>query len=447
LQQDAAGAQLLNLLATWQQELAADKGHYRFAEWRRWLAQQLDVETFRDSGIESSVRLTHLAATRWRAFDAVILLGCDASHLPSVPDGGRWFNDAVRSSLDLPTRSTHTARQHDDLMALLALNEHVLVTWQQEQNGEVRLLSPFLQMLRDVQSQNCGDDLSESELSHCLAAEDAHHLALPRTNQATPSVACETVPTSISISAYNALVACPYQFYARYILRLNELDEVQESIEKRDYGERVHTILQRFHARYLSVGAHPAAEMEDVLRQISAEVFADLLEHDFAAHAWLARWYKSLPAYLEWQNKSETEGWCYSAAESAFELELDGIRLRGRSDRLDVKDDERKVLDYKTQGDQLLRNKLKEPGEDVQLACYAFAHQAGEAAFVSIDNGNVKTVEPKDDVAQLAQLNADRLTHVMRGIREGAALPANGVDQACAYCEMRGLCRKGEWTV
>ena len=102
LQQDDAGLQLLAALQNWQRELAIDEGRYRFAEWRRWLAQQLDTETFRDSSIDSQVRFTHLAATRWRAFDAVLLLGCDADHLPGAADGGRWFNDAVRSSLNLP---------------------------------------------------------------------------------------------------------------------------------------------------------------------------------------------------------------------------------------------------------------------------------------------------------------------------------------------------------
>src|SRR3989338_6757892 len=232
---DDAGAQLLQALETWQQELAGDEGRYRFAEWRRWLAQQLDTLTYRDSGIDSPVRFTHLAATRWRAFDAVLLLGCDADHLPSVADGGRWFNDAVRSSLNLPTRSTHAARQRDDLLALLALNECVLVTWQKDRNGEKGLLSPYLEMLRDLHDLAYGDDLSESGLHAFLKAEESHAHNLPQAAQPAPCVANEDVPASVSISAYNSLVACPYQFYARHILRLNELDEVQEGIEKRDY--------------------------------------------------------------------------------------------------------------------------------------------------------------------------------------------------------------------
>ncbi|MDP1997078.1 MAG: PD-(D/E)XK nuclease family protein [Gallionella sp.] len=470
LQKDDAGVQLLHALETWQQELAGDEGRYRFAEWRRWLAQQLDTLTYRDSGIDSPVRFTHLAATRWRSFDAVLLLGCGADHLPSVADGGRWFNDAVRGALGLTTRSTHAARQHDDLLALLAMNGCVLVTWQKEQNGEARLLSPFLQMLRleresRAASADCtprplgeggrgrgreheqtyGDDLTERELHHYLAVEETHTVNLSQAAQPAPGVNNEVVPASVSISAYNSLVACPYQFYARHILHLNELDEVQEAIEKRDYGERVHDILRRFHERYPQVSGHAAAEMDAALRQISAEVFADLLAHDFAAHAWLARWFKSLSAYLEWQAENEAQGWRYTESESAFDWELEGVRLRGRIDRLDVKEQEKRVLDYKAQDAQKLANKLKEPGEDVQLACYAYAYEAADAAFVSIENGKVKLVEPKHDVPLLAQLNAERLVQVMEHIRDGAGLPANGIAAVCGYCEMRGVCRKGEW--
>ena len=446
LQRDDAGVQLLQALESWQQELANDAGRYRFAEWRRWLAQQLDAQTYRDAGIDSPVRFTHLAATRWRVFDAVLLLGCDADHLPSVTDGGRWFNDAVRFSLNLPTRSTHAARQRDDLFALLATNECVLVTWQKDRNGEKELLGPYLEMLRDLHDLAYGDDLSESGLHAFLKAEESHALNLPQAVQPAPCVANEFVPASVSISAYNSLVACPYQFYARHILRLNELDEVQEGIEKRDYGEHVHVILRRFHERYPQVSEHPAAELETALRQISNEVFAELLQQDFAARAWLARWFKSLPAYLDWQMKNETQGWRYAESESEFDWQLEGVRLRGRIDRLDVNGQEKRVLDYKTQSDQVLRNKLREPGEDVQLACYAYAHEAADAAFVSIENGKVKLVEPKDDVPHLAQLNTERLVEVMANIRGGAGMPANGIDEVCGYCEMRGVCRKGEWS-
>jgi ATP-dependent helicase/nuclease subunit B len=175
---DDAGIQLLRALETWRQELAGEQGQYRYAEWRRWLAQQLDIQTYRDSGIDSPVRFTHLAATRWRSFDAVLLLGCDADHLPGAVDGGRWFNDAVRAALGLPTRAIRAARLHDDLHALLALNDCVLATWQQDRSGEQGLLSPYLQILRDEHERESGDDLDEKQLRSYLAVEEQYSIEL-----------------------------------------------------------------------------------------------------------------------------------------------------------------------------------------------------------------------------------------------------------------------------
>lgn len=443
-QQDAAGLQLLNALETWQLELANDAGLYAFKDWRRWLSQQLEQQNYCDSSIESPVRFTHLAATRWRSFDAVILIGCDAEHLPSVGTGSRWFNDSVRQSLNLPTRSQLAQRQRDDLLGLFSLNDCVRITWQQEHNGETGLLSPYLQLLRDLHAQTYGDDLTELELAPYLRAEQATESALERRHSAQPTIRSESCPASISISAYNSLMTCPYQYYARYILRLNALDEVQEAMEKRDYGDAVHRILQHFHQRYPRISDHPSAVIETALREISTAEFAPLIQQNFSARAWLIRWLNTLPAYLTWQNSNEAEGWLYQAAEQEFNVSLKNIHLRGRIDRVDQRADEKRVIDYKTQSNQILTIKLKLAGEDVQLASYAFAWQAEEAAFVSLEQNKVNALMPKQALSILAQQNATRLEQIIEQIQAGQGLPANGVDANCAYCEMRGLCRKNE---
>ena len=479
---DAAGAQLLQALQIWQQELAADSTRFSRAEWRHWLAQQLDAHTFRDSSIDSPVLLTHLAATRWRSFDAVLLLGADASHLPSTNNGSVWFNDAVRSTLGLPTRECQLAQQRDDLLALLAMNDTVLATWQASKSGEKNLLSPYLEMLRALHELAYGDDLAERELGALLEqaqvrvpedrgqkTEDRGFVAATRqfinkgvvkphdtlssalcplpSAMPHPSVPHSLIPSHISASGYNSLVACPYQFYARHMLRLNELDEVRESVEKRDYGEWVHGILHRFHQQFPVLAEHSRSALEQMLRHISSEVFAPTVERDYLARAWLLRWQQAIPAYLDAQLKSEAEGWRYQNGEVPFELPLTGeLTLHGRIDRVDARESECRVLDYKMMEATRLRNKLKEAGEDVQLACYAHVYEADEAAFISIEKDKVVAVAPPQDLPELAGANIERLLEVFTQMREGAAMPAHGVDEACAYCEMRGLCRKSEWS-
>lgn len=451
LAEDAAGAQLLQALQTWQQELAADTTRFTRSEWRHWLAQQFDANTFHDATIDSTVLLTHLAATRWRSFDAVLLLGCDAAHLPGAGNGSVWFNDAVRAALGLPTNEAYLAQQRDDLLGLLALNDTVLATWQESRNGEKNLLSPYLEMLRALHELAYGDDLAESELGALLESAQVRSADFPLPDMAAmpkPVVPETLISERISASGYNSLVACPYQYYARHLLRLNELDEVREGVEKRDYGEWVHNILNRFHQQFPALVEHSRAVLEDALLCISSEVFAPSVEHDYLTRAWLLRWQQAIPAYLDAQLKSEAEGWRYQSGEVPFELPLtDGLMMYGRIDRVDARGNESKVLDYKTMEAGRLRNKLKEPGEDVQLACYAHVYEADEAAFISIEKDKVIPVAVPQDLPELAQANIERLKEVFSQMRNGIAMPANGVDEACTYCEMRGLCRKNEWGV
>jgi ATP-dependent helicase/nuclease subunit B len=448
---DIAGAQLLQVLETWQQELVNDNTRFTRAEWRHWLAQQLDAHTFCDAAIDSSVLITHLAATRWRCFDAVLMLGSDATHLPSTDSGSMWFNDAVRGSLGLPTRENHLAQQRDDLLALLAMNGTVLATWQASKSGEKNLLSPYLEMLRALHELAYGDDLAECDLGALLEEAQVRGADFPLPEAAAmpaPIVPQGLIPNRISASGYNSLVACPYQFYARHMLRLNEMDEVREGVEKRDYGEWVHDILHRFHQQFPVLNEQNRVSLDEALQHISSEVFAPAVERDYLARAWLLRWQQAIPVYLDAQIKNEAEGWRYQNGEVPFELPLtDELTLHGRIDRVDVQDAVAvRVLDYKMMEATRLRNKLKEAGEDVQLACYAYVYEADEAAFISIEKDKVIAVAPPQDLPELAQANIGRLMAVFAQMREGAAMSAHGVDEACMYCEMRGLCRKSEWS-
>ncbi len=451
---DMAGQQLLQLLGQWREELQEDKTRCSFAEGKRWLSQQLDLNTFRDMSVESPVRFTHLAATRWRRFDAVLLLGCDAKHLPA-PANNLWFNDAVRTALGLPLSRVQQDAVRDDLLALLALNDEVLVTWQAHQNGEPNMLSPHFEMLRALHVLAYGDDLAAQELAAVLddaGVCNAGFALPPSAAMPHPVLPSGLLPQRISPSGYNSLVACPYQFYARHALRLNDLDEVREDIDKRDYGTWVHTVLQHFHDEFPVLLDEDIAKLNVALQGISEQVFAAALAHDYLALAWLARWQKMIPAYLDWQMQREHAGWRYAAAEVPFEMQvLEDLILRGRIDRVDsnAAGDEC-VLDYKTQSVTALKGKLKDAGEDVQLACYVSVRDADSAAFVSLE-GNVAEVAPpasstvENAMRELASLNMSRLQTVYIQMRGGTALPANGVDAACGYCEMRGLCRQGSW--
>ena len=101
------------------------------------------------------------------------------------------------------------------------------------------------------------------------------------------------------------------------------------------------------------------------------------------------------------------------------------------------------MLDYKTQSRAGLKKKLEMPGEDVQLPVYALllGGPVVEAAFVPVDDEDITAVV-QEDIYALSQATGQRLRELFNSLYRGEALPAQGSDPTCAYCEMSGLCRK-----
>ncbi len=267
-------------------------------------------------------------------------------------------------------------------------------------------------------------------------------------------------PQRLSASAAQSLVDCAYRFYARYLLGLAELDELSETPDKRDYGEALHEVLLRFHRAHGDAAFHEfhAGELAARLREVAAAVFHAARETAPAMLSFERRFDGLVPAYVAWLQERSRDGWRWSAAEQAHAHPLvlgDGtiVQLHGRVDRIDVNgaEQEQELIDYKARAAARLTRALKVPGEDVQLPFYGLllARRAQSASYLAFERakegaGGVKALPVAEFGAAMDALEA-RLAGDLQRIADGAALPAMGAPSVCAYCEMRGLCRRGHW--
>lgn len=458
LEHDAAGRQLIDLLRTRAEALADDRQPFTFHEWRGWLNGEFETAEFVDAGIESPVVFTQLAGTRLQRFDKVLLLGADAAHLPGSPAPARFFNQRVRASLGLSTQDATNEILRRDLVALFVLAGEVRVSWQTQRDGEPNAASPLVEVLQAIHRHGFDDPLHAVELSAWLRETEppagdssAEHPRRPPRPQAAA-----LTPAGVSVSGYASLVNCPYQFFARHMLSLNEADEVEEQIAKSDFGEAVHRILNAFHRRVPMTGAMADDECLRLLGELSAREFAPLLARNPLAAAYQAEWNGMMENYLAWQRGREDEGWRFHAAEICHEHALqlsDGatLTLRGRLDRVDVNPaGGLAVMDYKMRAASQLRKGAAEPGEDVQLASYALLLQLGgtppvEAGYIALERHAIIPVLFPGDPGEIAAHTAVRLDATFTAMRAGAELPAQGVATVCGFCEMRGLCRRDYW--
>ncbi len=434
---DAAGASLLDTLATLRGELDADTEKYGFGEWRRWLNRALESASFVDRGVDSPVVLTSLPASRGRSFEAVAVIGADAAKLPGAP-GASLFNQSARAQLGLPTFAEAANQAIDDLIPLLASGP-ALLSWQAWHDDEPNPASPLVIRLQALH-QAAWDGKPEIQAAATLPTEASE---LPdAARRPAPAVPPARLPDHYSPTAYQTLLDCPYRFFARGVLGLQELDEADEALDKSDYGTALHDILKRFH------DAGPPHEREAalaLLQEYSEAGFASLPA--YTAAAWRARWQSLQPFYIDAWLAQVEKGWRYQSGETDLETlhsvpGLGQVRLHGRVDRIDRKGDALRVIDYKTRNLRALKNAAADPEENVQLPFYAWL-AAAEAAFLPIDDENIAPIglDGETDVEEISL----RLPRLLEAIAAGARLPANGADAVCQYCEARGLCRKGAW--
>jgi ATP-dependent helicase/nuclease subunit B len=456
LARDAAGAGLLELLREIAQEVRDSRVNLSMTEWTDWLRAHMEEARFRDAAIDSPIVITSLDATRCRGFDAVVLLGAAGAHLPGKPANAGVFNQAVRRTLGLSTSATRAANISEDLLGVLARSGACWISWQGRNPREPALPAPWVSALLLAAKRN-GASLLASPPGAALEAPASVPPFEAIASNPAPVLAFQHVPRKISASGYQQLIDCPYQFFAQSVLKLRETDDVTEEMEKRDFGELVHAVLNRFHQKVPLVSSMPLDGARAALITETATVFAAAMEQSFVAHAWRLQWESAIDSYLAWQIDREAAGWRWHAGElaGAFELPLDNgetLRLEGRIDRLDLNDEHTSVIDYKAREASVLASKLKSPGEDVQLAVYAALAESKhperavtDAAYLAIMRREVKAVAYPAPQTAGAE-NVARLHNMFEAMYAGAPLPAQGVDAVCTYCSARGLCRKDFWS-
>lgn len=445
--EDAAGLQVMQLLEKLDEDCAPLSETFSFSEWRVFINLQLESTPFQGEKWDQRVVMLPLNGARLRHFDAVLMAGCDAAHLPSQPKEVLFFTNAVRRECGLITREQRQRQQLRDFAELLSANPEVVLTWQRQQRGEDNPVSPWIERL-NLCLQRAG--LNRLKTRQVQLATQTLPVITPQPPRPT---APHLQPTTLSASGYNSFLACPYQFFATRMLGLSPLDTLSDLPEKRDYGGWLHAILKTYHDTLKAQPElYPDKKQETLLRAISDAMFSDVLQNSPAALGYSIRWQKVIPAYIAWSQRHAAAGWQFELGEVWLEknLKWDGgsITLRGQIDRIDKNHaGEFAVLDYKTNPVSALSKKLKE-AEDQQLPFYGLlaAEEIASAHYVALEMTYEKLTDVSAEDYSNSQLKLrESIIQNMTAIGQGAELTAQGVSQVCQYCEVRGLCRKGAW--
>lgn len=446
---DPAGQQVLLALhlaegAGWQAQGVAQTS-MDLADFSAWVDAALEDGAFvPDSAPDADVVITPLARLMLRPFAAVVFPGADDRHLGAPAARQPLLNDAQAAAFGMPTGASQHEAETLAFAHACASGAPLRFFSRRMDGAEPLAPSPLLLRL-ELRLQAAGRRLD-------LWSDPRTRIALSRTPLRMPAPAAPgLLPSRLSASACEALRACPYRFYALHLLRLREADELDGDIEQRDYGTWLHAVLMRFH----SERSEPAAAEVECARLLAlAQEEKDAQGLDDADFLPFEAGFADLaPRYVDWLHGRDREGarWWQGELEREVPLQGDpGLRLYGRIDRMDhVAGPAVELIDYKTGNAAGLKDKLRQPLEDTQLAFYAALVQpdAGaplQAAYLTLGRTIERLEHP--EVEESARALVVGVAADVSRIRRGAGLPALGEPPVCDYCEARGLCRRDHWS-
>ena len=435
---DIAGQAVLDALclgAGAEQEFADLPQRFNQSAFIGWAAQALEAGSFQPPHpMLAQVLILPLSQLLGRVVAAVVLPGCDEIRLPASPEPPGMWTAAQRELLGLPSRSVLAADARAAWQYALR-SPFIDILWRGSEGGEHLMPSLFVQeLLLDALPLSV-----DTRVPRPLLSEPGH---MPR------PVGAALPLLRLSASVYEDLRRCPYRFFALRQLKLQESDELDTELGKREFGNWLHMLLKHFHEALL---AAPTADLQvrgAVMDAAAARATQDLglAENEFLPFA--ASWPRLRAAYLQWLGEHEARGARFVQAEAWKEMRLGRLTLAGRIDRIDrLADGSALVIDYKTEARGKTSERLKHPSEDTQLAFYAalLEDDTLAALYLNIAESDATRAYPHQQIVASRDQLLQGIQDDMQRIADGAPMPAIGEGLACDFCAARGLCRKDFW--
>ncbi|HEX4842676.1 MAG TPA: PD-(D/E)XK nuclease family protein [Limnobacter sp.] len=419
------------------------------AAWRYWAEQ----ERFRPEDVQSPVRMVPLLSTRLRSFGRAVVLGCAQSHLKESPPG--LLPPSVARELGFVGPNIQRIQKLSALHALLRNTHKVTLLHAANANGKAETLLPELQWLELL--------LVQAGLDWRVPMPS---LALPVAPVQTPALALQALagghstPASLRVTALDDWAACPLRFGLKHAMPWPMQTESGLPSFERLRGTYVHRVLEHSARHMQHVKAADLQTWQTMLLQQSQAVWKAMpLDEQAVLHPFVAPFERLIPRIAGRLMARAMDGWQFEDAEVKVpgQLELPKlartVALHGRVDRLDRRGSALHISDIKFKHPRLLRKLADEPLTAPQLPAYQAMLNAPDAqlSFLGIHKDKVEWVDfaPLDPawLAQgyaswgevlMAQLQLD-LAQFFSGAVPWQARPGD----ACAYCDVYGICRPG----
>jgi ATP-dependent helicase/nuclease subunit B len=287
---------------------------------------------------------------RLQAADLTIIASLNEGAWPTEAQVDPWMSRPMQAQFGLPLPERRLGLSAHDFVQLAAA-PHVFMTRSKRMGGAPAVPSRFwLQIEAVLQASRRPDALKPSSPWQEWARQLDKPLAT-EIKPCDPPAPCPPVaarPTSLSVTEIGTWMKNPYAIYARRILKLEKLDQIDQPLDASDRGNILHKALENF------CRAVPEPWGDDALPLLLDEgrkIFAPYQIEPQVAAFWWPRFETIAAWFIDTMRQRQAEGLRISKVEAGGErfFAQGRFRLHGRADRIDLlPDGSLAIVDYKS---------------------------------------------------------------------------------------------------
>ena len=300
----------------------------------------------------NSGKITVLGLLETRAvnFETVIICDFNESFIPKISVKDKFLSTKLKQLSNLPTQFDRESLQKYYYKRLIGSSKNVFISYV---NSDTNQISRFANELFNTHIKT---DTNDNAYKHILY--DNHKI-----NHFDEEIIAKIDLVSLrwSATSFRTYLQCKRKFYLQNILKINE-HTISLKPKAYELGDIIHSILEDY---YKDFTEHNFEKIEELFNKYKSSNPFLILD--------LEIWKKKLYAFYLY-DKQRLENRQIIALEKTFDLEFEGIKIRGVIDRIDKYDDIYEVIDYKTSS-TLSVDTLKnyEKTDDFQLEFYYLA--------------------------------------------------------------------------
>ncbi len=284
----------------------------------------------------------------WEDAPHLVVAGLNDGLVPDAVVGDAFLPETLRARLGMKSNAARLARDAYLLQAIAAARQSA---------GRLDLLY--------AKTSAAGDPLRPSRLLlRCAEAELPERVArlFRAAEAAQPNPAWTRAwrlaprrmppPSRVAVTGLRAWLACPFRFYLQHVLRMEPVDPAKGELDARDFGTLCHAALEAMAREEALRGCTDERVLRDFLLgeldRVARERYGERPTLPLVVQLESARQRLARVAAVE--ARGQAEGWRVERIEWPFTLDLGGLEVRGRIDRIDRHEETGawRVLDYKT---------------------------------------------------------------------------------------------------